>query len=228
MFFDSWYGVLRVLVVGTLAYLALVAWLRLMGKRSVSKWNAFDLVVTVALGSTLASILLTEQVALVEGVVGMALLVMLQYAISWTSVRVGWVRQTAKNRPTLLLWEGKPRCQAMRRERVTEGELRAAVRSAGHASLENVDAIVLGNRRELQRREFRVGWFVQCAGRRGRRGGSEGRGTRLIAGHEAGRVRRIGNVGNGCCSPSARRPLDPCALRSGIRAAVQPGAVQEA
>lgn len=143
MFFDSWHGVLRVLVVGTLAYLALVAWLRVMGKRSVSKWNAFDLVVTVALGSTLASILLTEQVALVEGVVGMGLLLMLQYAISWTSVRAGWARQTVKNRPTLLLWEGKPRCQAMRRERVTEGELRAAVRSAGHASLEDVDAIVL-------------------------------------------------------------------------------------
>lgn len=143
MFFDSWHGVLRVLVVGTLAYLALVAWLRLTGKRSVAKWNAFDLVVTVALGSTLASILLTKDVALLEGVVGMGLLILLQYAISWTSVRVGWVRRAVKNVPTLLLWEGTPCHEAMRRQRVTEGELRAAVRSAGHASMEEVDAIVL-------------------------------------------------------------------------------------
>lgn len=65
--FDSWSGVLRVLVVGTLAYLALVAWLRVTEKRTVSKWNAFDLIVTIALGSTLATVLLSKQVALVEG-----------------------------------------------------------------------------------------------------------------------------------------------------------------
>lgn len=143
MFFDSWHGVLRVLVVGTLAYLALVAWLRVTGKRSVSKWNAFDLVVTVALGSTLASVLLTEEVALIEGVAGMGLLITLQYAISWASVRAGWVRRAVKNVPTLLLWQGQPCHEAMRRERVTEGELRTAVRSAGHASMEDVGAIVL-------------------------------------------------------------------------------------
>jgi uncharacterized membrane protein YcaP (DUF421 family) len=143
MFFDSWHGVLRVLLVGTLAYLALVAWLRVTGKRTVSKWNAFDLIVTIALGSTLATVLLTKEVALVEGVLGMGLLIMLQYAITWTSVRVRWVRQAVKNAPTLLLRDGKPCMEAMRRQRVTLGELRAAVRASGQASLEGVDAVVL-------------------------------------------------------------------------------------
>lgn len=143
MFFDSWHGVLRVLVVGTLAYLALLAWLRVTGKRTVSKWNAFDLIVTIALGSTLATVLLTRDVALAEGVVAMGLLIMLQYAITWTSVRVGWVRRAVKNAPTLLLRSGKPCEEAMRRQRVTLGELRAAVRASGQASLEGVDAVVL-------------------------------------------------------------------------------------
>ncbi|WP_245185951.1 DUF421 domain-containing protein [Falsiroseomonas frigidaquae] len=49
MFFDSWFGLLRVLVVGTLAYAALVVLLRASGKRTLAKLNAFDLVVTVAL-----------------------------------------------------------------------------------------------------------------------------------------------------------------------------------
>lgn len=62
MFFDSWDGLLRVVVVGTLAYLSLVVWLRLSGKRTVAKWSAFDRIVTVALGSTLATVLLTKDV----------------------------------------------------------------------------------------------------------------------------------------------------------------------
>jgi uncharacterized membrane protein YcaP (DUF421 family) len=67
MFFDSWTGLGRVLVVGTLAYFALVLTLRVSGKRTLSKLNAFDLVVTVALGSTLATVLLSKDVALAEG-----------------------------------------------------------------------------------------------------------------------------------------------------------------
>jgi uncharacterized membrane protein YcaP (DUF421 family) len=145
MFFDGWNEVLRVLVVGTLAYAALVAWLRVTGKRTVSKWNAFDLIVTIALGSTLATILLSRDVALVEGVVGMGLLIMLQYAISWASVRAGWVRRVVKNAPALLLDDGRLCREAMKRHRVTEGELLAAVRGQGHASLSGIRAVVLEN-----------------------------------------------------------------------------------
>ncbi len=143
MFFDSWDGVLRVVVVGTLAYAALVAWLRVTGKRTVSKWNAFDLIVTVALGSTLATVLLTRSVALVEGIVGMGLLIMLQYAITWLSVRSRRIHGAIKATPTLLLRDGTLCHDAMRRQRVTTSELQAAVRGQGHASLEAIDAVLL-------------------------------------------------------------------------------------
>jgi hypothetical protein len=56
MFFESWSGLGRVLVVGVLAYGALVFVLRVSGKRTLSKMNAFDLIVTVALGSTIATV----------------------------------------------------------------------------------------------------------------------------------------------------------------------------
>jgi hypothetical protein len=88
MFFDNWAGLVRVLVVGLLAYSALVVLLRVSGKRTLAKMNAFDLVVTVALGLTLATILLSVDVALVEGVLGLALLVALQLMVAWMSVRV--------------------------------------------------------------------------------------------------------------------------------------------
>lgn len=81
MFFDSWTGLGRVLLVGTFAYVALVAILRISGKRTLTKLNAFDLVVTVALGSTLATVLLSRSVALAEGVLAMVL-VFLQFMIT--------------------------------------------------------------------------------------------------------------------------------------------------
>ena len=143
MLFDSWTGIVRVLVVGTLAYLGLVAWLRVTGKRTVSKWNAFDLIVTIALGSTLATVLLSNSVALVEGLVVMGLLIMLQLLITCLSVRIAAVRHVIKATPTLLLRDGELCLGAMRRERVTDSELLAAVRARGHASLEGVDAVVL-------------------------------------------------------------------------------------
>jgi uncharacterized membrane protein YcaP (DUF421 family) len=68
MFFDGWNGLLRTLIIGILAYIAIVVLLRVTGKRTLSKMNAFDFVVTVALGSTLVTVLLSQDVALAEGV----------------------------------------------------------------------------------------------------------------------------------------------------------------
>jgi len=45
MFFNNWAMVGRTVVVGTLAYLSIVILLRISGKRTLSKMNAFDLVV---------------------------------------------------------------------------------------------------------------------------------------------------------------------------------------
>jgi uncharacterized membrane protein YcaP (DUF421 family) len=82
----------RVLVVGVLAYITFGLFLRLSGKRTLSKMNAFDFVVTVAPGSTLATVLLTEDVALADGALAFALLVGLQFVVTWSSVRARWVR----------------------------------------------------------------------------------------------------------------------------------------
>ena len=61
MLFDDWGSLGRVLLVGTAAYVSLVAILRISGKRMLTKFNAFDFVVTVALGSTLATVLLVSR-----------------------------------------------------------------------------------------------------------------------------------------------------------------------
>jgi uncharacterized membrane protein YcaP (DUF421 family) len=142
-FFSGWQSLIRILAVGLLAYGALVVLLRLSGKRTLSKMNAFDLVVTVALGSTLATVLLSRDVALADGVLALALLIGLQFAITWSSVRVGWVRRIVTGEPSMLLYRGSILPESLRRARITEDEVRAAVRAEGLASLEAAEAVVL-------------------------------------------------------------------------------------
>ena len=143
MLFDTWFGLVRIVVVGTAAYAALVLILRVSGKRTLAKLNAFDLVVTVALGSTLATVLLSKSVALADGLLGFALLVGLQYAVAWLSVRSPRFGAAVKSEPSLLLHRGRFLEGAMRRQRVTREEVVSALRSSGLARPEDAAAVVL-------------------------------------------------------------------------------------
>ncbi|KFA87971.1 DUF421 domain-containing protein [Archangium violaceum] len=154
MFFDNWQGLGRVLLVGACAYAALVLMLRISGPRTLSKLNAFDLVVTVALGSTLATVLLSRDVALAEGLLAFALLIGLQFLVTWTSVRAPWVNHMVKSEPILLFHQGRFLPRAMRRARVVESEVLAVMRDQGVARLDAVEAVVLetdGSMSVLQR-----------------------------------------------------------------------------
>lgn len=143
MLFNGWSSLVRTLVVGALGYLAFICILRISGKRTLSKMNAFDLIVTVALGSTLASMLLSNDVSLAQGITAFGLLVLLQFVITWLSVRSRGVSHVVKAEPTFLVHCGKLLHGAPRRERVTRAEVEAAVRARGIASLEEVRAVIL-------------------------------------------------------------------------------------
>lgn len=143
IFYDGWQGLGRTLIVGVLAYAGLVVCLRVSGKRTLAKMNAFDLIVTVSLGSTLASILLSKDVALAEGILAFLLLIGLQFAVTWSSVRVRWIRRLVTGEPQMLLEQGAFLAKPMHRARVTDSEVRAAVRSAGICDMTSVQAVVL-------------------------------------------------------------------------------------
>ena len=142
-FFNGWGSLLRVIVVGVLAYAALVFFLRISGNRTLSKMNAFDLIVTVALGSTLATVLLSKDVALAEGAVAMALLISLQFIITWFSVRTAWVRRLVTGEPLMLLYRGDFITSSMQKARVTQDEVQSAIRGSGIADVAAVEAVVL-------------------------------------------------------------------------------------
>lgn len=143
MLFDSWMGLARVVMVSVAAYAVLVLVLRLSGKRSLAKLNAFDLVVTVALGSTLATVLLSKDVALAEGVLAFAMLAGLQYVVARASVRWRRFEQLVRSEPRLLVRDGRYLDDAIHAERVTRAEVDQALRKAGVGRIADVAAVVL-------------------------------------------------------------------------------------
>lgn len=149
MWFDSWSGIGRTIVAGVVAYAALVVILRISGKRTLSKMNAFDFVVTVALGSSLATVLLSKDVALLEGLAAFSVLAGMQYLVAWVSSRSSAIEGAIKSSPVLLNYRGELDTVRLPRERLTAGEVRAAVRKQGLASMDGVEAVVLEAAGEL-------------------------------------------------------------------------------
>ena len=141
--FDSWTSLGRTAIAGAAAYAVLVLVLRVSGKRTLAKLNAFDLVITVALGSTLASVLTARDLPLADGIFSLLLLVGLQYGVAWASVRSGPFRRAVRSEPELLLHHGTYLDEALRKARPTRDEVLAAIRQAGIADIGGVQAVVL-------------------------------------------------------------------------------------
>jgi uncharacterized membrane protein YcaP (DUF421 family) len=140
---SDWPELLRMLVVGTLAYAALLVLLRGFGKRALAKMSAYDFVTTVALGSALASAVLSKDATIDKAVVAFALLLSLQRIAAWLSIRWDRMRVLINNEPTLLVRDGALLPEAMDRERVSHSDIEAAVRSSGQCELGQVSAVIL-------------------------------------------------------------------------------------
>ncbi len=143
MWFDGWSDIWRVLLITATAYAAIILVLRVSGKRSLSKLNAFDFVVTIALGSILASVILLKDISLSEGVAAFAGLALLQMVVTWLSNQSHRFAKALRSKPKLLLSDGKFHDEALANERVTRDEVEAAIRKDGHGRVEDVSAVVL-------------------------------------------------------------------------------------
>ena len=105
--------------------------------------NAFDSIVTIALGSIFASMILNKNVPLVEGILAFALLILFQYMITYFSARSKGVSHLVKAAPRLLAYNGELIRENMLAERIDEDEIWKALREKGYSSLKDPSAVVL-------------------------------------------------------------------------------------
>ncbi|MBV8673179.1 MAG: DUF421 domain-containing protein [Acidobacteriaceae bacterium] len=143
MFQDGWVPIVRIVIIGTLSYIAVVALLRYFGKRALTKMNAFDMVVTVAVGSAFASAVMSKNISLSDGVAAFLVLLILQRVFAGLSIRLGWFGRYLKAQPLLIVYRGTILWHNARKEQLGDLEILGGIRNASIAAVEDVLAMVL-------------------------------------------------------------------------------------
>lgn len=142
-------SILRVLIATPIVYIAVIIFIRLSGKRSTSQMNSFDWIVTVAMGSLVASPILSGGVGILESLLAIAILLGLQWLLTAVIVRHAPAARLIKASPVILLYRGEFRPDALRRERVSEQEVLAAIRQSGLADRAHAEAVILESDAQL-------------------------------------------------------------------------------
>jgi uncharacterized membrane protein YcaP (DUF421 family) len=145
MFFHSWSSVLRIVVIATGTYVLIVGLLRLLGEQALAKMSAYDLVVTVALGSLLASIPLGSGITLVDGLAAIGTYLLLQQILRWAVKHSKRTERLVRDIPQFMVWDGQFLDQQLKDHNVLKAEIRAAVRRAGLGSISEALAVILEN-----------------------------------------------------------------------------------
>ena len=132
---------IAVVISAIAVYVAVIAATRIVGLRSFSKLSAFDFAMTVAIGSIVASVG-TSSVALVDGLIAVAVLFAAQFSVAWLRRRTNLVG-VVDNRPLLLMHGETVLEDHLDRARITLDDLRGRLRQANVRDLATVQAVVL-------------------------------------------------------------------------------------
>ncbi len=132
-----------VLLSAVIIYVELVVLTRVAGLRSFSKLSPFDFAITVAIGSVVATVLLTENPPLLQGMVGLAALYALQMGVAVARRRSSSVKGLVDNEPLLIMEEGQVLEENLEKGRMTRDDLRSKLREANVIRLDEVRAVVM-------------------------------------------------------------------------------------
>jgi uncharacterized membrane protein YcaP (DUF421 family) len=111
--------------VGVYAVMLLV--IRLLGKRTIGNFSAFDLLVALMLGEVVDEIIYGD-VGIAQGLVAIVSIAALKYATSWLSYSSRAAARILEGEPTPVVADGKLQPKGMRQELMNEDEVRAALR----------------------------------------------------------------------------------------------------
>lgn len=137
----EWSSMLAILLTAIGIYIAIIIFTRIAGKRSFSKMSSFDFAMTVALGSMIATTVLSKSVSLWNGIMGLAIIYSLQLLVAIFR-RFKLVRDMVDNAPLLLMDGQNIIHENLKKSRVTEEDLRSKLREANVIRLKEVRAVV--------------------------------------------------------------------------------------
>lgn len=122
-------------------YIAVIVFTRVFGKRSFSKMSSFDFAMTVAVGSIIATTVLSSSVSLVEGIIGLFTVYLLQLSAAYLR-RFEHFQKVIDNEPLLLMDGTTILHENLKKARVTEGDVRSKLREANVIQLSQIKAVI--------------------------------------------------------------------------------------
>ena len=131
--------ILRAVIV----YFALVALVRIAGKRELAQLNPFDLVVLLTLSNTVQNAIIGDDNTVLGGIIGATTLIVVNYFVVRFLYGHERLEQFIEGNPDMLVEDGKVLHDRLRKELITLPELQTAAHKQGFASLDEVDRAVL-------------------------------------------------------------------------------------
>src|SRR5260370_1572107 len=135
--------VLEKLLRPVLVYLFLVGFLRLFGKRELGQLNPFDLVVLLSLSNTVQNAMIGDDNSVSGGVIGAFSLLTINWLLTRILFRAPKLNHFFELPPTVLIRHGVVDWEAMKKEVLTELELRSVLHKQGFDDFEQVEKCVL-------------------------------------------------------------------------------------
>lgn len=126
-----------------LVFVFLVAALRLGGKRELGQINVLDLAVLLLVSNALQNAMIGADNSLIGGVVGATTLFVANYLFVRLVFRSPTARHFLEGSSRVLVEHGRVQTSALRKEAISEQELRSAALERGFGRLEDVDMMVL-------------------------------------------------------------------------------------
>src|SRR3972149_401805 len=126
-----------------IVYLALLAGLRLAGKRELGQMTPFDLVVILLIANAVQNAMVGPDTSVTGGLIAAGVLVTVNYGLAAARERLPWLRRAVEGTPTLLINDGRFVQEHLRREGLEENDVLMAIREHGVADLKGVRMAVL-------------------------------------------------------------------------------------
>lgn len=126
-----------------IVYLCLIVFLRLFGKRELAQLNPFDLVVLLSLSNTVQNAMIGDDNSVTGGVIGAFSLLAINWLLTLVLFKLPKVNETLEGKKTVLIRHGKIDKAAMKKEALTELELKSVIHKQGLNSFSEVERCVL-------------------------------------------------------------------------------------
>jgi uncharacterized membrane protein YcaP (DUF421 family) len=137
----TWTQVWLVVASTVAIFASVITFTRIAGLRSFSKMSAFDLASTVAVGSLMATVAIT-QASLLNGVVGLGTIYVVQIAVALLRRRTA-IEKLVDNDPVLLMAGDRLLDDNLRHARMTKRDVWAKLREANVTRYDQILAVVL-------------------------------------------------------------------------------------